>query len=63
MSIRMSIERTMSCDNCGTIIASEDTLARLRKIAYSQCKAKRIDRGDYCADCVSRGFPRTSNAT
>lgn len=58
----MTIERCMVCDNCGGIIAGEDTVRRLRKTAYSDCKAKHIGDSDYCRDCLSRGYPK-SNST
>lgn len=56
----MSIEKTMVCDNCSVIIASDSTIALVKKVGWNECGAKRIRNQDYCSDCLSRGYPKAS---
>ena len=54
----MTVERTIVCDNCGGIIASDETVRKVRKVAIEQCQARHIKGHDFCIGCISRGFPR-----
>lgn len=47
----MGIERSLFCDECGTIIASSATIKRVKQIARGECGADVIRGRDICKAC------------
>lgn len=49
------IERTLICDQCGTVIAAAVTLNKLLREAQEQKLYVRVGRKDVCITCANGG--------